>query len=50
MKAWRDRASQIEGSFLDGKMDTALRMKADNLPMNQIIKYTGLSEEQIRNL
>ena len=54
LKAWRDRASQIEGSFLDGKQegksDIALRMKVDNMPMDQIIKYTGLTEEQINSL
>jgi len=74
LKAWRDRASQIEGSFLDGKQegkregkregiqegkkegkrDTAIeiarKMKTDNVSMNQIIKYTGLTEEQIKSL
>jgi len=66
LKAWRDRASQIEGSFLDGKqegrqegiqqgrrdnaIEIARSMKADNVSTNQIIKYTGLTEEQIKSL
>ncbi|GBU26921.1 hypothetical protein R84B8_00437 [Treponema sp. R8-4-B8] len=58
LKAWRDRASQLEGSYLDGiqegikrsKKDDILRMKADNLPIEQIIKYTGFTEEQIKSL
>ena len=53
-KAWRDRASQNEGFFLDGIqqgiVETARRMKADNLSVSHIIKYTGLSEQQINNL
>ncbi|WP_461256940.1 hypothetical protein [Treponema sp. R80B11-R83G3] len=48
LKAWRDRTSQLEGAFLEGKIegkeegkkDTALKMKTDNLPMEQIIRYT----------
>jgi predicted transposase/invertase (TIGR01784 family) len=57
-KAWRDRASQNEGYFLDGMqqgrretaLETAQRMKADNLPVSQIVKYTGLTEQQINSL
>jgi len=50
LKAWRDRASQIEGSFLDGKQegrrDTARKMKAINLPIDQIISV-DISEASI---
>jgi len=54
MKAWRDRASQIEASFFDGKqenaLETARKMKADNVSASQIAKYTGLTEQQINSL
>jgi len=62
LKAWRDRASQIEGSFLDGKqegrqegkrdntIEIVRKMKAINLPIDQIIECTGLTEEQISSL
>jgi len=54
LKAWRDRASQIEGSFLDGKQegrkDTVRKMKAINLSVDQIVECTGLTEEQIKSL
>ncbi|GBU29547.1 hypothetical protein R84B8_03119 [Treponema sp. R8-4-B8] len=54
LKAWRDRASQLEGSYLDGKKDkaieTARKMKAINLSVDQIVECTGLTEEQIKSL
>jgi predicted transposase/invertase (TIGR01784 family) len=58
MKAMRDYASEMNGAYLegkqDGRMDTALeaarKMKANNVPVEQIIEYLGLTEEQIKNL
>jgi predicted transposase/invertase (TIGR01784 family) len=35
---------------LEGKTETARQMKADNMPMSQIMKYTGLTEQQITEL
>ncbi|WP_461255377.1 Rpn family recombination-promoting nuclease/putative transposase [Treponema sp. R80B11-R83G3] len=74
LKAWRDRASQLEGSYLDGKRDgkkegiqegkkegiqegkmdkaieAARKMKAGNVPVDQIVEYLELTEEQIKSL
>jgi predicted transposase/invertase (TIGR01784 family) len=57
-KAWRDRATDREGYFLDGMqqgrkdstLETARKMKDDNLTVSQIAKYTGLTEQQINDL
>ena len=34
----------------DEKLTTAKKMKVDGLPIEDIIKYTGLSEQEILNL
>jgi len=57
-KARLDRLSQLEGAFLDGKqegkrdtiIETARKMKAINLSVDQIVECTGLTEEQIKSL
>jgi predicted transposase/invertase (TIGR01784 family) len=61
-KAWRDYVSEKEGAYLDGMQqgiqqgkresvfETTQRMKADNMPIGQIAKYTGLTEQQIEGL
>jgi predicted transposase/invertase (TIGR01784 family) len=58
MKARRDYATNMNGAYLEGMqqgrrdtvLETARSMKADNLPVSQIAKYTGLTEDQIRSL
>ena len=40
---------RLEGEHAKA-MDTALRMKADGLPLETIAKYTGLTIEQISSL
>jgi len=54
LKAWRDRASQLEGSLQQGRTDKAIeaarKMKAGNVSMEQIIEYLDLTEEQIKSL
>jgi predicted transposase/invertase (TIGR01784 family) len=34
----------------EGMLETARNMKADNVPVNRISAYTGLSEQQITDL
>lgn len=34
----------------EGKIDVAKEMLADKVPVETIIKYTGLTEEQVRAL
>jgi septation ring formation regulator EzrA len=45
-KAARDELSRLNGA----KRDIARSMKADNMPTPQIVKYTGLSAEDISRL
>jgi len=33
-----------------GKLETARRMLSDDVPIDRIIKYTGLTEEEIKGL
>ena len=33
-----------------GKLETARRMISDDMPIDRIIKYTGLTEEEIKGL
>jgi predicted transposase/invertase (TIGR01784 family) len=35
---------------VEGKIDVARTMKADNEPIEKIMKYTGLSEAEIKQL
>jgi len=60
-KARLDRLSQLAVAFLDGKqegrqegkrdntIEIVRKMKAINLPIDQIIECTGLTEEQIKS-
>jgi predicted transposase/invertase (TIGR01784 family) len=58
LKAQRDEYSRIQGAHAEGlnegreeeKREIARAMKANNMPLDQIRAYTGLSEEQIREL
>ena len=43
------RIASAEGKA-DGKRETALKMLADSVPMEMIIKYTGLTREEIASL
>jgi predicted transposase/invertase (TIGR01784 family) len=49
--AWKEGniEGNIEGSF-NRAIENAQRMKADNMPANQIVKYTGLSLEDVARL
>jgi predicted transposase/invertase (TIGR01784 family) len=48
--ALSDWNSAINYHTREAKKETALKMKADNMTMEQIIKYTGLTESQINDL
>jgi len=54
MKYYRDLKNVIDKSYDDGKTDRnseiAKEMKKDNEPIDKIIKYTGLTKEEIENL
>jgi predicted transposase/invertase (TIGR01784 family) len=50
-KAWRDRVSQIEGAYEDGKIDVAEKLKKMGLlTTDQISAATNLSKEVIEKL
>jgi predicted transposase/invertase (TIGR01784 family) len=40
----------IEQGLQQGRLETARKMKANNMPVFQISEYTGLSEQQIRDI
>ena len=66
LRKYRDTISVMEGQYLEGKeaglaegmekglekgkFEIARNMKADKLPIETIIKYTGLSAEEIEAL
>jgi len=58
LKKYRDLNSAIETAKMDGelkgkmeeKKETALKMLEDDMAIENICKYTGLSEEQINKL
>ena len=62
LRKYRDTISVMEGQYLEGKeaglaegmekgkYEIARNMKADKLPIETIMKYTGLSAEEIDNL
>ena len=50
LKKYRDLYSAMETAKLEGKMETALRMLEDGMSCENICKYTGLSEEQVKEL
>ena len=49
-KAWRDRQSAMEGVKMDALEKVARNMKADNRPLAEIIKYTGLPSDIVEKL
>ena len=53
-KARRDITSMVDGAkkdgMIDGKLEAADEMLKDNMSIDKIIKYTGLTREQIENL
>jgi predicted transposase/invertase (TIGR01784 family) len=49
-KARRDEASRMRGAKRDGLLEAAREMLLDNLPIPQIMKYTGLSQEELGSL
>jgi predicted transposase/invertase (TIGR01784 family) len=54
LKVYRDYKSTVDTAFdegkVEGKIDVARTMKADNEPIEKIMKYTGLSEAEIKQL
>ncbi|MDR1903764.1 MAG: hypothetical protein LBQ88_15965 [Treponema sp.] len=53
--AWKEWKAKLQGEGATrekarGKAETARLMKADNEPVSKIIRYTGLTEEEIRAL
>lgn len=48
--ALSDWTSGVNRAKREGKIETAREMKADNMPISQIVKYTGLTEQQIKEL
>ena len=46
-----DLATDIEEAYEKGRLEgTAIRMKRNGLPVNDIAKYTGLSSDEIDRL
>ena len=50
LKVYRDLKSVIDTAFDEGKRDVARLMKNDSEPIEKIIRYTGLSEDEITKL
>ena len=54
LKIYRDLKSVIDTAFDEGKIEKSFEMarlmKISNEPMDKIIKYTGLSKEELENL
>ena len=40
----------IDTAFSDGKIEVAKMMKLENEPIDKIIKYTGLTKDEIKKL
>jgi hypothetical protein len=49
-KARRDWAARMKGAREQRTIEVAKRMKADNMPPNQIAKYTGLLPNEVARL
>ena len=45
-----DWKSGFDYGVRQSRKEMAQEMKADNMPVDQIIKYTGLTEKQIKDL
>ena len=50
MKHKWDYQNTIDYARKEGKIDVAKQMLADNVPVETVLKYTGLTEEQVRAL
>ena len=50
LKNYRDLKSVIDTAFSDGKTEVAKMMKLENEPIDKIIKYTGLTKDEIKKL
>ena len=50
LKNYRDLKSVIVTAFSDGKTEVAKMMKLENEPIDKIIKYTGLTKDEIEKL
>lgn len=48
--ARRDEASRMRGAERKKAKEIAREMMGDNMPVSQIIKYTGLSQDEIFQL
>jgi len=49
-KAIMDWSSSVNYHTRETKKDIARQMKADNMPIAQITKYSGLTEKQVKDL
>ena len=49
-KAILDWNSAVNRAIREDRKELARKMKADNMPMDQITKYTGLTEKQVNEL
>ncbi len=49
---WVEQGEQkgIQKGRVEGLLETAKKMKKDNLPIEMILKYTGLSSKEIEAL
>ncbi len=50
LKTYRDLKGVIDTAYVEGKVDVAKLMKADNEPIEKIVKYTGLTKDEIEKL
>jgi hypothetical protein len=54
LKIYRDLKSVIDTAYdegkIEGKIEMARIMKLDNEPIEKIVKYTGLTREDIEDL
>ena len=50
LKTYRDLKGVIDTAFGEGKAEVAKLMKADNEPLEKIMKYTGLTKAEIDKL
>jgi len=42
-----EKAAKAEKAYLEGKLDTAKAMLRDGVPLQTVIRYTGLTEEEL---
>ena len=50
LKYYRDLKNVVDTSFDEGKAEIARQMKSEGEPIEKIVRFTGLSAEEIENL